>query len=421
MAADPPPGGRRSRKWLLLPLIGLAVAGGVLFVRSRALPVTTTPIVRGRAVEAVYATGTVEAENRVRVKAKTAGSIAEVLVKEGASVKKGELIARVDNPSASFDLQRGRADLSAARAQAGKGSPAVAALRGQERSLAADLETARTELDRVAQLVKRGASAEANLDRARTRVTQIEGALEANRAQQRSTRIDVSANAQRQAAAVGSLAARVADTDVRAPLDGVVLVRDVDLGEVVTLNQPLFSVGDTSSLILEVRVDEADVARIHDGTDGPAPSAAAVSLYAFPKQVFRGRVFEIAPDADRAKKSFLAKVRLEAPPPGLRSGMSAEVNVIVGERGGALLAPAAAVAEGAAWVVVEGRAERRDVTTGMRDLLRVEVVGGLAENDEVVVEGFASLRPGARVRATRREAEKLEPLPDAAQAPRTSL
>jgi HlyD family secretion protein len=253
-------------------------------------------------------------------------------------------------------------------------------------------------------------------------VLQLEGQLAANEAQQRALRIDLNANAARQAAAVQSLATRVSDTEVRSPLDGVVLAKAVEIGEVVAINQTLFKVGDTRALILEVSVDEADVARVHDGADHKLPpSAAAVSLYAFPKEVFRGKVFDVLPDANRDRKAFLVKVRLDQPPPGLRSGMSAEVNIIAREEEGVLLAPSEAEADGAAWVIRDGRARRQQVAVGIRDLLRVQVLSGLAEGDQVIVEGQDKIAEGARVAATVRPADKLKPLPDASQPSQTSI
>jgi hypothetical protein len=180
-------------------------------------------------------------------------------------------------------------------------------------------------------------------------------------------------------------------------------------------------VGDTHDLVLVVADYEADIARVHDGRDGAPPSPAAVSLYAFPREVFRGRVFEVLPDANRERKAFLAKVRLDKPPPGLRSGMSAEVNIVSLEKDGALLAPSEAETNGAVWIVRGERARRQPVKVGIRDLLRVEVTEGLGEGDLVVIEGQDKIAEGARLRVTVRQPDKMAPLPDASQPARTSL
>jgi diaminohydroxyphosphoribosylaminopyrimidine deaminase/5-amino-6-(5-phosphoribosylamino)uracil reductase len=92
----------------------VALAGGLVARQKLApKPVTTAPVVRGVAVQAIYATGSVEAEDRVVVKAKTSGSIAEIVVREGALVKRGDLLARIDNPFATLELERGKVDLAA--------------------------------------------------------------------------------------------------------------------------------------------------------------------------------------------------------------------------------------------------------------------------------------------------------------------
>lgn len=412
---------RPQARWLALGGVIVLGASAIAWTRFRAVPVVVSPVVRGQAVEAVYATGSVEAADRVVVKAKTSGSIAELFVREGSKVKKGDLLARIDNPTASFDLERGRSDSNAASAQAGKEAPQLAALAAQGRAVEAELKQAKLELERSRKLVERGSAPASESERAQARVDQLQGTLDANRAQQRALRIDLSANAKRQASQVKSLTARVADTEVRAPLDGVVLGKSVELGEVVSVNQPLFRVADTRVLVLEVNVDEADIARVSDGQTGKPKSEAAISLYAFAKTVFRGEVTEVLPDADRQRRAFVAKISFSAPPPELRSGMTAEVNIVTARHDAVLLAPSSAESEGSVWVLANGRVERRAIQVGIRDLLRLEVVSGLAEGESVVIEGRDKLAPGSRVSATVRPADKREPLPDAADVSQTTL
>jgi multidrug efflux pump subunit AcrA (membrane-fusion protein) len=157
----------------------------------------------------------------------------------------------------------------------------------------------------------------------------------------------------------------------------------------------LVKVGATENLILECSIDEADIGKVAPG------KTVAISLYAFPRSIVRGEVFEILPDADREKKAFLTKVRFVDPPPGLRSGMTAEANVVIEERPGSLLVPAEAVdASGSVFVVEGGRLRRRVPALGVRDMLRIEVIEGLREGEPVVVGGADGLGDGARVRET---------------------
>lgn len=412
---------RRNVGRIVLAALVLGVAAFMIASRLKPIPVVAMPVVRGTAVEAVYATGTVEAEDRVQIKAKTSGSIAEILVKEGDRVKKGDLLARIDSPQLTFDLKRGKVDLSAAAAQGGTAAPQLEALKAQAAAISADLGMARQDAARQEKLLAGGAVATAEVDRAKARVAQLEATLAANEAQQKALRIDLSANAQRQAAQVKTLESRLADTEVRSPMDGVVLVKQVELGEVVSVNQALFKIGDTARLVLEVSVDEADVARVHEpGVEKPG-STVAVSLYAFPKQVFAGKVFEILPDANRERKSFLAKVRLDEPPQGLRSGMSGEVNIVIGQKPGVLLAPSESEADGAVWVVDGGRVKKQPVKVGIRDLLRAEILEGVGEGALVVIVGQDKIQDGARVTVTRKEPDRLQPVPEAGSTTQTSV
>lgn len=420
MAASTSASGFSRLRWRLVLLAVVVVGGGAFVARSRfrPVPVVATAVVRGKAVDAVYATGTVEAEERVQVKAKTSGSIAEVLVKAGQTVKKGDLLARIDNPAVSFELKRGKADYGAASAQASKDAPQITALRAERRAHEAELTTVQAEYARTKSLVDSGSVAPTDLERIAAKVAQVEAQIAANDAKQRALRIDLNAGAVRAAVAVDSLEARVADTEVRSPMDGVILAKNIEVGEVVTLNQTLFKIGDTKNLILEVSVDEADVGRVRDGDKG---SVAAVSLYAFNPKIFSGRVFDIGPDADRSRKSFLAKIRLDEPPPGLRSGMSAEVNIIADEHPGALLMPTEADSNGFVFRIEAGRVHKIPVKLGIRDLLRVEVREGLSEGDLLVVEGQDKIEDGKRVDPTIRTTDPLAPMPDKTQPGGASL
>lgn len=385
---------RRLGRIIFLLVVVTAVAIGA-WLGLRPQSVTTATVARGSAIDAVYAIATVEAFDRVTVKAKISGSIIDLKVREGSEVRRGDLLAMIESPSLKFQLERGKADQWAASQQASTTSPQLAVVEAQARMTEASLKNANDDLGRVQKLVASGAAAVAELDRATNNVAVLEAQLASQRAQTRALRIDLTAKSSGSIAAVSELAARLADSEVRAPIDGVVLVRFVEPGELVPPNGPIFKIGDVKSLVLECSVDEADIGRLAVG------KKAAVSLYAFPKQVFRGQVFEILPDADRTKKSFVVKVRLEDPPAQLRSGMSGEVNIIVDEHANVLLAPSEAIdVANSVWVLRGDRVEKRFVEVGVRDMLRTEILSGLVDGDQVVVTGMDDLASGTKVRVT---------------------
>lgn len=394
------PRGTRWRRWIVLGILIVGVAGYAAYARLRPATVTVVPAVRGRAVEAVYATGTVEPIERVVVKARLSEHVARILVKEGDAVTAGQLLAELDNPVRVFALRQGQAQLGRAQAQAGARSPQLAGLAAQVRGLEAQLEQARLELDRTTRLTRTAAVPQAELDAARAKVALLDAQVQAAAEQLRSAKVDLSATRDQLAAQVGSLAAELGEGAVTSPLAGVVLRRDVEPGEVVAQNQAMFEVADTRTLLIELHVDEADIARI---SDGPTPTAAALSFYAFPGRAFAGTVVEILPEPDRIRRAYTVRVRLDQPIAGLRVGMTAEANLIVTRKDDVVLVPVEALDGDHAWFAVDGRAVRRPVTVGIRGLTDAEITAGAAAGDQAIVDAVArGLAPGDRIRAVPR-------------------
>lgn len=398
-----------SRRWFILGALLLLGIGVVGYRRLRPHDVTVERVIRGRAVEAVYATGTVEPRERVIVKSRLSEHVEALLVHEGDPVTRGQLLARIDNPVRGYALTQGETQLERARQQAGNRSPTLTALEAQARALRAQLELARIELARNVKLATAGAIPQQELDASRYRVSQLDAQVQSAEAQLRATRVDLVATRDQLASQVKSLASEADEAAVVSPIGGIVLRRAVELGEVVTQNQALFEIADTSELLVELRVDEADIARIKDG---PTGSAVALSFYAFPNRAFAGKVAEILPEPDRVRRAYTVKVRLDAPIPGLRVGMTAEANVIVQRKDDALLLPTEALDRSPgtpgdqAWFAVDGHAVRRPVTLGIRDLTSVEVIAGAAEGDLAIVDpGGRKLSDHARLTTTTRSAD----------------
>lgn len=398
-------------RWLLLPIVlgaGSLITYNKLF---KPLQVQTGTVLRGTAVEAVYASGTIEAQDRVEVKARIAGPIIELTVREGDLVKEDQLLARIDAPTLGLDVSRGRVELAAAQERA-SAAPQIAALAGQEASLRAQLAQAKADQARAEKLLASGAGVPLEVERARTQVASLEAQIASSRAQQQDAKIALRTDALRQKAGVLSLRARARDADVRSPMEGVILKRRIEKGEVVGINQNLLRIGDLRHLWIESHVDEGDIGRVRE------KMPAAVRLYAFEGKVFPGHVARVLPDADRDRKSFEVDIELDDKIVGLLPGMTAEINILIRQHDGVLMAPTDALHGDHVWTVgTDGRLHNRPVKTGIRDLVQVEILDGVQEGDVLVLEDEDLLKEGKRAKAV---ASKLASKPTNGGAPASS-
>jgi RND family efflux transporter MFP subunit len=330
-------------------LTALAAAFGVGRAAFWGAPtVTVTHPTRGPAIEAVYATGVIEAIDYARFGAMIAGRVTDVLVDEGYQVRKGDVLARMDErqPLARLDDARAR------------------------------LRMAEADIVRAHVLTNRGVLAAQALDRAEQERDQA-------------------------AAAVDLYARQLEDYTIAAPLDGIVMKRNVEPGETVAANTVLFEVDSTARKRIAADVDERDIAGVRMG----APIAAHAD--GFPDQVFEARITNIRRQGDSSSRTF----RVEADLPAdtrLMIGMTVDVDIVTAERDNALLVPASAVGHGpstggrpgAPFVVVvdHGRARRVDVETGAVGPAKTEIRAGLVEADAVVRENPDRLRDGENLR-----------------------
>lgn len=343
----PSPRGRRFGVLLLIMLAIVAGAGAAVLLFWRPVTVTAVQPHRGPALEAVYATGIVEAIDTARVGSTVPGRINAVAVREGDRVRRGQVLAQLDDRQAEQRLADARARLMLA-----------------EQELARDRKLVPTGT-RSVQEMQRSA---AERDRAEAGV---------------------------------ALAERILDEHaVRAPLDGIVMRRDVDPGNTVAANTALFTVASTARLRIAADVDERDIALVH--MDAPV----AIRADAFPGQAFAARVTNIRRQGDSTTRTFRVEADLPAGTP-LLIGMTVDVNVVVAQRDNALLLPPSAVLydppqggeRGQAYVfeVVDGRARRVDITPGAVGADAVEIRDGLAPGAQVIADG-SRLANGTRVR-----------------------
>jgi len=390
-------GGGRPRGWIMLILLVLAVlaAGGGWFwtQRVQAAPVKTAAVTSanggGSAAGAVLnASGYVVARRRATVSSKLTGKVLDVFVEEGQAVKKGQVLARLDDSQMRAGLEVARAQLAAAKSSFAEDE---ARLREAERQYA-----------RLNQLIKEQVVGRAEVDTAESAVESLKARIALGRQQ-----VEV---AQRQ---VSAQETDLADTIVRAPFDGVAISKDAQPGEMISpvsagggfTRTGIGTIVDMTSLEIEVDVSESYINRVK-----PKQPVEAV-LDAYPDWQIPGHVITTVPTADRQKATVKVRIGFEQLDPRILPDMGIKVSFF-GERqpeaaqltpaAPRVLVPKSAVrtenGQSVVFVVRADRVERRAVTVGLTNRDQIEVVSGLATGDRVVVEGFDGLADGARVK-----------------------
>ena len=317
----------------------------LLFLQPPTVLVATPT--RGPAVEAVYATGTVEPIRYARVGTKVSGRLTEVVAREGAPVEAGQVLAVID----------AREEIS----------------RVQE--LSARLQLAASELERTRTLRRAGHVSAAVLDQMET------------------------AHAAALAALKGAQA-RLDEHFITAPVAGTILRSEnqLKIGDMAQPGQVLFMVGDATALQIDAEVDEEDILKVADGQD------ALIRADAFAGRVLEGKVSGITPHGDPVARTYRVYIALPDDTP-LVSGMTTEINIVVRREENALLVPLSAITGGAVWVVEDGRTQLRPVTLGAVGNMEAEILTGLSEDDIIVVNSAAGIAEGRRVRPDARDRE----------------
>jgi RND family efflux transporter MFP subunit len=330
---------KRRGIWLAAAGIVAVILGGFFVWRAQPRDLAMTRARIGPAIEIVYATGFVEADQPVSVAARLTAPVTQVLVDEGDRVRRGQ-------PLLVLDDEDQRALLAQASAQS-RGSALA------ER--------------RITALFARGWVTRAARDEAVT-------TAEAARAGERTAR------------------AHVGQSVVRAGIDGIVLKRDVEPGDLATPTRALMLLGDPARTRVTATVDERDVPRVRVG------QRALLSSDAWPGRILQGHVRALTPGGDPTERAFRVRLALDDAP-ALPMGLTLEVNIVTRQQDHAVLIPSTAVAAGHVWLVDAGRARRRAVRTGLNSGTSIEIRSGVPGGALVISNPPADLRDGDRVHA----------------------
>jgi RND family efflux transporter MFP subunit len=384
-------GGSRRGVWITAAIVlALAGVGGWLWTqRVQAAPVRTAEVVSrsggsAGAASVLNASGYVVARRRATVSSKVTGKVVDVFVEEGKAVRRGQVLARLDDSQVRSALAVAEAQLAVARRGAAEDQ--------------ARLREAELTRDRRAALLKEGVVGKAELDSADAEVESLRARIALSQEQIR--------------VAESQVQARRTDLDdmvVRAPFDGIAISKDAQPGEMISpvsagggfTRTGICTIVDMSSLEIEVDVNESYINRVRSGQPVEA------ILDAYPDWRIPAHVITTVPAADRSKATVRVRigfVKLDErilPDMGVKVAFLADEAPQVTATAPKLLVPKAAIRKvdgrDVVFVVNDGLAERRAVTIGLTEGDQVEIASGLQLGERVITEGPPALADGARV------------------------
>ncbi len=357
---------RRSfRSWWLFGAVGVVLVGLALWSQRRAgsAPIDGALVVsarRGTFAIGILETGRIEPRERVELKSKVAGQVVEVLVEEGDRVQRSQLLLVLDPTDYQRDVARAEAEIAQATATT---------------------DFARQSLTRAQRGIAENVLPAAELDAAEHQLRSGQAALLTARV------------------AMSAAQDRVRYTRMLSPIDGTVILRGIEIGEVVTPGvqatfegKPLLTIADLSTLLVKVDLNQIDVAKVRVG------AVASVTLDALPGKKLRARVTRIAAasikPAGKDAELFPVEVELEETDSAIKPGMSADVTIHLEEKPNVLSLPIEAVRtdKGKASVTrvvsLENGKERTEqvaIELGIKNDRELEVLSGLNDGDRVLI------------------------------------
>lgn len=355
------------------------------------------------------AVGTVKAKNSSVVAAKVMGNIVALHVREGDTVRAGQTLLEIDSRDAGIQLQKTQAGVREVQDSLQEIEGSIRAAESARVAAQANETLARSTFKRYEMLFERRSVSPQEFDEVRTKyeVAQAESEradrlLQAAIARQKQIR----ARIDQAKADVANARVYVGYSRITAPIGGVVVSRQVDVGYMATPGMPLLTIENSSHYQLHASVEESQLGKIH------LHDPVQVTLEALENKELSGAVEEIVPAADPATRSYIVKIGLvNVDGAQLRSGLYGKTRFIIGQRK-TLAVPQAAVTQQGQLVGVfivdqSGTARLRLVKTGRVAGDRVEVLSGLNEGEEIISESITTLRDGVRVREVSKDLQRM--------------
>jgi len=370
---------------LLIVLLVILYLKGVLRPAVEVQVISVQKIYPAQTFTLLNASGYVVAQRKAAVASKITGRLVFLGVEEGSRVKKGEVVARLENDDAKAALERAMADVKVSRFNIEQSQ--------------AELDDALLDYKRKKELVAKEIIPQSQFDAAEARYKKAKAAVAASTAALRASE-----------AALKQAEVSLEYTVIRAPFDAVVLTKNADIGDIVTpigaaadAKAAVVTIADMDSLQVEVDVSESNIEQVNVG------QPCEIQLDALPNDRFRGVVHMIVPTADRTKASILVKAAFLERDPRILPEMSAKVAFLSRqvapeeEKPFTALPASSLVTHDRAtlvFVVRDNRALKTVVHLGRQLDTLVEILNGVEVGDQVVITPLDKMKNGVKVRVT---------------------
>jgi RND family efflux transporter MFP subunit len=368
-----------------LPTLLLLVGAGVFVyvMRFSPLPALGHQLANEQIVAEVLGTGTLEARVSATISSKISGRVESLLVDQGDTVKQGQLLLTLEDSELSGQVAIAEANLQAALA-------ALKRLSEDKKRMQVIADQAELSYQRVAQLQQQKAISQEEFDKAREAlalgnagVSLAEAAI--NEGQKELVAAEKNLEYQR---------ARLSDTKIYAPFDGLIVRRDREAGDVVVPGSQIFSLISMNELWISAWVDETAISQL------AIEQPARVVFRSEPARSYVGRVARLGKEADRETREFIVDVRVLQLPENWAVGQRAEVYINTGSCEDCLALPVEFLSrrddvEGAQ-VLINGRAIWKPLEIGLRGREFVEVISGLTAGEKVVRAPDGGILPEGR-------------------------
>ncbi|MGD0345677.1 MAG: efflux RND transporter periplasmic adaptor subunit [Terracidiphilus sp.] len=395
---------KKKRIWIILGcVVAVLVIGAVVALVHLAKgdpidPNKIAKVTRGDVARSVVATGQIQPITKVEVKSKASGIVQKLYVDINDRVHKGQELAQLDQQEIQAQVDAQRAQLASAEANVTTYQANIE--QDKVNAEAPDLPMYKATLDRNVEMNKEGIVSHQALDDANrdylaalTRRNSAQAQIGVDNAKLKQARAQV----QQSQASLKQLEEQLGYTTIVAPMDGVILSRDVEMGDAVSSILVLGSTatlvmteGDTSEVYVQGKVDEADIAHVYLG------QPARIKVESFRDRLFNGKVTKIAPMGVEKDNVTTFEVRVSINNPGgeLKANMTANAEILLDEHKGVLTVPENAVLydnQRNASVQVPDKHQKEGfrkvpVTVGLSNGSVTEVVSGLKEGDQVVLQ-----------------------------------